>query len=70
MSALEVSDGCTCERLACECLGRSARMGDEIGGHQVSGHVHTTAQVKHIEDTENNRRLTFQVSSGSAFVNI
>lgn len=37
-------------------------MGDEIGGHQVSGHVHTTAQVKQIEDTENNRRLTFQVT--------
>ena len=36
-------------------------MGDEIGGHQVSGHVHTTAEVKQIEDTENNRRLTFQV---------
>lgn len=41
-------------------------MGDEIGGHQVSGHVHTTAQVKQIEDTENNRRLTFEVSCGSA----
>ncbi|KAL3134635.1 hypothetical protein ABBQ32_007646 [Trebouxia sp. C0010 RCD-2024] len=40
---------------------RSARMGDEIGGHHVSGHVHTTAQVRQIEDTENNRRLTFQV---------
>ena len=45
-------------------------MGDEIGGHPVSGHVHTTAQVKQIEDTENNRRLTFQVSCGSAFANI
>ncbi|KAL3147131.1 hypothetical protein ABBQ38_015087 [Trebouxia sp. C0009 RCD-2024] len=40
---------------------RSARMGDEIGGHHVSGHVHTTAQVRQIEETENNRRLTFQV---------
>ena len=42
-------------------------MGDEIGGHQVSGHVHTTAEVKQIEDTENNRRLTFQVSCDPAF---
>lgn len=24
---------------------RSARVGDEIGGHNVSGHIHTTAQV-------------------------
>ena len=36
-------------------------MGDEIGGHHVSGHVHTTAQIRQIQDTENNRRLTFQV---------
>lgn len=36
-------------------------MGDEIGGHNVSGHVHTTAQVKQIEDTENNKRILFQV---------
>ena len=62
MVVLRVSSGYFVE----ECLGRSARMGDEIGGHQVSGHVHTTAQVKQIEDTENNRRLTFQVSCGSA----
>lgn len=40
---------------------RSARMGDEIGGHHVSGHVHTTAQVKQIEDTVNNKCITFQV---------
>lgn len=40
---------------------RSARMGDEIGGHNVSGHVHTTAQIQQIEDTENNKRITFQV---------
>ena len=40
---------------------RSARVGDEIGGHNVSGHVHTTAEVVQIEDTENNRRVTFKV---------
>lgn len=40
---------------------RSARMGDEIGGHHVSGHVHTTGKVTQIEDTENNKRITFQV---------
>lgn len=36
-------------------------MGDEIGGHNVSGHVHTTADVTEVLDTENNRRLTFSV---------
>jgi hypothetical protein len=45
---------------------RSAKVGDEIGGHHVSGHVHTTAQLQKIEVTENNKRITFQVCSASA----
>ena len=40
---------------------RSARVGDEIGGHNVSGHVHTTAAVTRVEESPNNRRITFQV---------
>lgn len=40
---------------------RSARVGDEIGGHTVSGHVHTTAQIVKVTDTENNRRVEFKV---------
>lgn len=41
---------------------RSARMGDEIGGHHVSGHVHTTALLREADQSDpNNRRLTFQV---------
>lgn len=40
---------------------RSARVGDEIGGHTVSGHVHTTARVACVTDTENNRRLEFEL---------
>lgn len=40
---------------------RSARVGDEIGGHNVSGHVHTTAAVKAVEDTPNNRRVVFEL---------
>lgn len=40
---------------------RSAKMGDEIGGHTVSGHVHCTAQITKFEETENNRRLVFEV---------
>jgi riboflavin synthase len=42
---------------------RSARVGDEIGGHNVSGHVHCTATISAVESTENNRRLTFTVSN-------
>ncbi|GIL51002.1 hypothetical protein Vafri_7075 [Volvox africanus] len=42
---------------------RSARVGDEIGGHNVSGHVHCTATIAAVEQTENNRRLTFEVSN-------
>ncbi len=40
---------------------RSARVGDEIGGHNVSGHVCTTAAITNIHDTDNNRRITFEV---------
>eukprot|EP00878_Enallax_costatus_P019078 GHUV01020116.1.p1 GENE.GHUV01020116.1~~GHUV01020116.1.p1 ORF type:complete len:172 (+),score=38.36 GHUV01020116.1:164-679(+) len=36
---------------------RSARVGDEIGGHNVSGHVHCTAKIIKVEDTENNRYM-------------
>ncbi|GIM02974.1 hypothetical protein Vretimale_7764 [Volvox reticuliferus] len=42
---------------------RSARVGDEIGGHNVSGHVHCTATIAAVEQTENNRRLTFEVGN-------
>ncbi|TBW59391.1 riboflavin synthase subunit alpha [Marinobacter halodurans] len=40
---------------------RAARIGDEIGGHLLSGHVHTTAEVTAIETPENNRTLYFRV---------
>ena len=40
---------------------RSARVGDEIGGHNVSGHVHTTAEIVSIEQTDDNRRIEFKV---------
>ena len=35
-------------------------MGDEIGGHNVSGHVHTTASIVEVQQTADNRRLRFQ----------
>ncbi len=40
---------------------RAARIGDEIGGHLLSGHVHCTATLDSIETPENNRRLEFRV---------
>lgn len=41
---------------------RSARVGDEIGGHNVSGHIATTATVASIEETPDNRTFTFKVA--------
>jgi len=40
---------------------RSYRVGDEIGGHIVSGHVDTTAEIVSIETPENNQAVTFRV---------
>ena len=40
---------------------RAARFGDEIGGHQMSGHILFTAQVKEVIQTENNCQLWLQI---------
>jgi riboflavin synthase len=40
---------------------RSARMGDEIGGHVMSGHVSTVAEIIEVEASENNTAMTFKV---------
>ncbi len=40
---------------------RAARIGDEIGGHLLSGHIHCTAGVVGRETPENNCTLTFEV---------
>src|SRR5690606_13372650 len=40
---------------------RAARIGDEIGGHLLSGHIHTTATIVDIERPENNCTLHFEV---------
>ncbi len=40
---------------------RSARMGDEIGGHVMSGHVSTMAEIVAIHETETNKAVTFKV---------
>jgi riboflavin synthase len=40
---------------------RAARIGDEIGGHLLSGHIHCTARVTGREQPENNCTLSFEV---------
>jgi len=40
---------------------RSAKMGDEIGGHPMSGHVSTMAEIVDVQESENNKMMTFQV---------
>lgn len=39
---------------------RSIRVGDEIGGHRVSGHVTGTAEITKVEAPVNNRIVTFR----------
>jgi riboflavin synthase len=39
---------------------RAARFGDEIGGHQMSGHISCTAEVTRVKESPNNRRLWFR----------
>lgn len=41
---------------------RSAKVGDEIGGHTVSGHVHSTAKISKLDTTEDNVRMEFELT--------
>jgi len=43
---------------------RSVTAADEIGGHQVSGHVHATGLITEVTERENNRILRFQAPPG------
>ncbi len=40
---------------------RAARFGDEIGGHQMSGHIIATAEVTRVIESENNRQVWFRL---------
>lgn len=40
---------------------RAAKFSDEIGGHLMSGHIATTAEVAKILTSENNRQVWFKV---------
>jgi len=39
---------------------RSSRIGDEVGGHRVSGHISTMAQIVAVHEPKNNRVLTLE----------
>ncbi len=45
-------------------LERSFKVGDEVGGHIVSGHIATCVPVVDIEQSENLRKLWFSVEPG------
>ncbi|ELY4218373.1 riboflavin synthase subunit alpha [Cronobacter sakazakii] len=40
---------------------RAAKFSDEIGGHLMSGHIMTTAEVAKILTSENNRQIWFKI---------
>ncbi|WP_286235793.1 riboflavin synthase subunit alpha [Thalassotalea sediminis] len=42
---------------------RSLKMGDELGGHIVSGHIHGTAKVNNISQTPTNCQITFEMDT-------
>lgn len=44
---------------------RAAKFSDEIGGHLMSGHIMTTAEVVKILSSENNRQIWFKVQDAS-----
>lgn len=41
---------------------RAAKFGDDIGGHQLSGHVHGVTEILEIERPENNCVIWFKLS--------
>ncbi len=45
---------------------RAARFGDEIGGHQMSGHINCTAEVLDVIESENNRQIRFRLPAAFA----
>lgn len=53
LGELQIGSSVNFERAAC--------FGDEIGGHQMSGHVICTASISRVIESENNRQLWIQV---------
>lgn len=44
---------------------RAARFSDEIGGHLMSGHIMTTAEIVKVIQSEHNREVWFQLQDAS-----
>ncbi|MFX9189291.1 riboflavin synthase, partial [Acinetobacter baumannii] len=44
---------------------RAAKFSDEIGGHLMSGHIITTAEIAKILTSENNHQVWFKVQDAS-----
>ena len=47
-------------------LERSLKMGDELGGHIVTGHVDVVTYIKNIEKIGENKKLTFDLPNSFA----
>ncbi|PMH44936.1 riboflavin synthase subunit alpha [Vibrio sp. 10N.286.49.B3] len=45
---------------------RAAKFGDEIGGHNMSGHISLMAQIDEVVETPNNRTLWFKLPTKEA----
>jgi len=45
---------------------RAARIGDEIGGHLMSGHILCCARISRIESTEHNHHIHFEIPKAAA----
>jgi riboflavin synthase len=45
---------------------RAARIGDEIGGHLMSGHILCCARISRIESTEHNHHIHFETPKAAA----
>lgn len=41
---------------------RAAKIGDEIGGHLMSGHIHSSLTISEIEKTNGNYTINFEIS--------
>ena len=54
LSSLKVGDYVNIERACC--------LGDEIGGHQINGHIDCTGKIKKIIKTKNNHELVVSCS--------
>lgn len=47
-------------------LERSLKLGDELGGHLVTGHIDAVATISGLEDFDGMRRIEFRVPDGLA----